>query len=612
MTRAAQLTIDLVADLRKLREQFDQASTNVQKFGATMRNALGAVGIGVGLTSLLNQFRQVADAISELGDRIVRTGVASEELQRLEFAAIKAGVSVEELAGAFDRMNRLVSEAFQGQESAIAIFDRLGISITDTSGKLRSSNEIFRDVADVVSRIESPTERAGVLMEIFGRSGARMAPLMFEGARGIDAVGNSLRATFTEEQTAVVKEFADNLGGVAYEITRLAASPIAWVAERLNAIGQAMGIFSTPPRGLEEIRESITSMSAEADILNQRWIELNELLTKPPSQRPVALTQQISNVENRLAFLNERITKDEDELRRRTPGAVPPPTARPAPPTTPGTGGGGGARTVREQTREIDEQADALKRYREETERMSDPFRAAADPAYRLRQEMEQLNTAFERGGLTQEEYDKNLERIRKQMESLNKETDDLSSIFTAANEEILQFGETMASGLVDALTGAEASFSRFVTNILKRLADMVAYLLIVKPILNSLFGASGLVTGLFGGADGGVKTASIQLAGARAAGGRVRAGSAYRVGEFRPETFIPDSNGVIAPGTIGNTQVNVYNETNGRARVEEEATPDGKRINVYIENVVEQAMASGRFDRTLSAGFGMRRMGAR
>ncbi|WP_411036163.1 tape measure protein [Shinella sp. BYT-45] len=103
-----------------------------------------------------------------------------------------------------------------------------------------------------------------------------------------------------------------------------------------------------------------------------------------------------------------------------------------------------------------------------------------------------------------------------------------------AANE----FYDAFKSETIDAITGAK-SLSEALGNIAKRLGDL---------LLNSAFDA--LFQPKSGSSSGGIFGSIFNALGGmfRAAGGPVKKGQPYIVGEKRPELFVPEQSGTIVP----------------------------------------------------------------
>ena len=93
-------------------------------------------------------------------------------------------------------------------------------------------------------------------------------------------------------------------------------------------------------------------------------------------------------------------------------------------------------------------------------------------------------------------------------------------------------------------------------------------------------------------------------------------AGSTYLVGERGPEAFTPSQSGTITPNSAlggGGTQVNVYNQTDATATVNESTQGDKKTIDVFIRKIKSDISAEirdgrGDINRSLTSTFGLSR----
>jgi phage-related protein len=65
-------------------------------------------------------------------------------------------------------------------------FDAIGVSVKDMNGHMKSSSDIFTEVADKLGGMSNGVEKTNAIMQIFGRSGMQLAPLLNQGAAGIE------------------------------------------------------------------------------------------------------------------------------------------------------------------------------------------------------------------------------------------------------------------------------------------------------------------------------------------------------------------------------------------------------------------------------------------
>ncbi len=163
----------------------------------------------------------VVNAAGELDDLSQRTGLTTTMLQELKFAGEQTGVGLEGLTQGLLLLGRNATEASRGGKTASAAFARIGVSVKDASGEVRQSDAILRDVADRFAAMDNPTEKAALAMDLFGRSGVAMVPLLNRGGAGIEDLriqAHELGLVMSEEMVAAGDEVGDNLNALQFAL----------------------------------------------------------------------------------------------------------------------------------------------------------------------------------------------------------------------------------------------------------------------------------------------------------------------------------------------------------------------------------------------------------
>lgn len=124
-----------------------------------------------------------AEAGTEMTKMSAQTGISVENLSTLGFAADQSGISMEDLAVGMKHMQKTLGEAASGSKEAQKHLARLGLTVNDLAAM--SPDEQFTAIAEAMSKIGNPTQRAAMAMEIFGRHGVALLPLLNQGANGI-------------------------------------------------------------------------------------------------------------------------------------------------------------------------------------------------------------------------------------------------------------------------------------------------------------------------------------------------------------------------------------------------------------------------------------------
>lgn len=191
--RAGQAFVELFADDRRLVRGLQAASKRLAAWGRSVTAAgqkmltAGMAAVG-GLLGATKVFAGMGDTIQKMS---LRTGVSAESLSELGFAAEQSGADLATLEGGLRRMQRVIGDAADGSQTAVDALAALGLSAGGLAGL--SPEEQFKLIADRIAGIEDPTLKAAAAMEIFGRSGTQLLPLMQDGAAGIEALQQQAR-----------------------------------------------------------------------------------------------------------------------------------------------------------------------------------------------------------------------------------------------------------------------------------------------------------------------------------------------------------------------------------------------------------------------------------
>ncbi len=177
----------------------------VGKWGMAFGAAAGVAGAAIGAMAT-----NVANQLGDIADAAMRTGQSAEEFQKWSHAAKMSGMEVETLERAMVKQQKAFSDANEGSKVAAAAYERLGINIKQVG----SSSEAFDLVIAKLANMQNETERNALANDIFGKSYAELAPLLAEGASGIDKLKQEavdLGIVMSNESVAAGEAFGDSL-----------------------------------------------------------------------------------------------------------------------------------------------------------------------------------------------------------------------------------------------------------------------------------------------------------------------------------------------------------------------------------------------------------------
>ena len=186
-----------------------------QVFGTVAKGiglaATALTGIGAGLFAMTKNVADSQAQVEEFGRRI---GVSTEFLSEMAFAAEQEGIANQALNTSLQRLQRRLGEAADGTGIAVNAFQKLGIKLTDTTGKVRPLEKVFPEVAEALSKVEDPSKRAALAMKLMDTEGVKLLQIMDKGADGLQAYSDraqELGIVVTESAAKSSKEFAGNL-----------------------------------------------------------------------------------------------------------------------------------------------------------------------------------------------------------------------------------------------------------------------------------------------------------------------------------------------------------------------------------------------------------------
>jgi hypothetical protein len=192
----------------------DQASINkaeqsMDGFVSFAKKAAGAIGGFFAVRWLKDATEQVA-ALGDQWDKMsLRTGTATDTLQRFSHAAELSGASISEIEGSIKKLQNAQVEAADGVATYSDEFKRLGLDVKDADGKFKNAEDLLIEVADGMTRLESDTERTAVAMKLMGRGGTALIPLLKQGGDAVRAMMSEVDELGALMGTDLIKASAD-------------------------------------------------------------------------------------------------------------------------------------------------------------------------------------------------------------------------------------------------------------------------------------------------------------------------------------------------------------------------------------------------------------------
>ena len=166
--------------LKDVGSKVSAVGNKISDLGKKFSGVSGAAGAFVGTLGKLGYDAVTnADQLSTLSKQ---TGLSTTALQKMQYASDLVDVSVEDITGALKKMKPKMTESNK-------TFEKLGVSIYDTHGKMRAAEDVFYDSIKALSQIQNETERDQVAMELFGKSADSLAGIIDDGGAAFKEYG---------------------------------------------------------------------------------------------------------------------------------------------------------------------------------------------------------------------------------------------------------------------------------------------------------------------------------------------------------------------------------------------------------------------------------------
>lgn len=201
---------------RSLTNVTNQVTSAAKKLALPLTAAASAVGFS--LSQMMSKFLDTGDAIDKAS---MRLGIGVDKLQSLQYAAKMSGSSAEDMNQALGKLNENIAKAAAGKNKELAsLFDKLGISLRDAKGNLRTAADVLPEFADAIQRNTNSTVRARMAIAAFGDAGQKLIPMLQDGSKGLadmEKRAHDLGLTMSQDDVKAAASLGDkftDLGSV--------------------------------------------------------------------------------------------------------------------------------------------------------------------------------------------------------------------------------------------------------------------------------------------------------------------------------------------------------------------------------------------------------------
>jgi len=235
-------------------QQVEGVTKRLTSASGLLGGALGALApvatIG-GIGALVQKTIAAGDAMYDMSQR---TGVSVEALARFKKAAATSGTDIDAVSKALGKLSKGMYEAAQsGKGPTAEALKALGISATDAAGKLKTADQVTLEIANKFKTMPDGVEKTALAMQLFGKAGAEMIPMLNMGGDAIDKLKVKMTTAFAQkadEYNDKLTTLSGKVGGLAAGLTIALLPALDAVVTGLTAV---VDLFSKLPEPMQTV-----------------------------------------------------------------------------------------------------------------------------------------------------------------------------------------------------------------------------------------------------------------------------------------------------------------------------------------------------------------------
>lgn len=200
-------------ELSKAMEEVGDAAKRGSEMAkkAVMAVGAAAVAAAAGVFKLVKDAGVAADALITLSNK---TGISTQQLQEMEYAARFVDVEVETMTGSMMKLTKNMDMARKGSKDQANAFAKLGVEFKNQDGSLRSAKDVWTDAIGALGAVANEADRDALAMNLFGKSAAELNPLIKAGTDELNRLGKEAQGMgiiMSDEAVAALGQFDDKM-----------------------------------------------------------------------------------------------------------------------------------------------------------------------------------------------------------------------------------------------------------------------------------------------------------------------------------------------------------------------------------------------------------------
>jgi hypothetical protein len=203
-----------VSEFERLKARASGTLSQMQGDATALQATLGLLAGSAAAVSFVGMVKGAIDAGDELNKLSQKTGMQVEALSGWRYASKLADVSNESFNRGIKELNQSIAKGLAGDKEKLANFKALGVTLTDTNGRIKTTEQVLLDVADAYSTAKDGADKVTIGAALMGKASTDMIPLLNAGSdsiRQMKAEAEALGLVISGDFAAQAEALNDNL-----------------------------------------------------------------------------------------------------------------------------------------------------------------------------------------------------------------------------------------------------------------------------------------------------------------------------------------------------------------------------------------------------------------
>ena len=170
-----------------------------------------AAGAATALAGLTVAGGKYADDVLTIS---ANTGIAADSIQKYQYALNFIDGDLNTLTATMEKNKVRMGDAADGNATYAAAYEKLGVSIKNTDGTFRDSEEVYWDVIDALGQVTDEVERDNLATDLLGKSSKDLRTVIEAGSEAFKECGEEaekMGAVMSGDNLAALGAFDDKM-----------------------------------------------------------------------------------------------------------------------------------------------------------------------------------------------------------------------------------------------------------------------------------------------------------------------------------------------------------------------------------------------------------------